>query len=51
MLLLGNTIIISFVKPLPNASTGLTKAGEFNANLFSDFHLISRLNMRPIQAG
>jgi hypothetical protein len=51
MLLLGNTVIISFMKPLRNASTGLTKTGEFNPNLFSDLHGIPRMNMHPIQAG
>jgi hypothetical protein len=51
MLLLIDAVIFSLVKPLRNASTGLTKTREFNANRFSDLHLIPRLNMHPIQAG
>jgi hypothetical protein len=50
MLLLVYPGIRSFVKPLPNATTGLTKARECNANLFSKLYLISRLKMRPIHA-
>jgi hypothetical protein len=51
MLLLTNPVIISLVKPLCNASTGLTKVCEFDANLFSNVHAIPWLNVRPIQAG
>jgi hypothetical protein len=39
------------MKPLRNASTGLTKICEFDANIFSYVHVIPRLNVRPIQAG
>jgi hypothetical protein len=51
MLLLSDPVIVSLVKPLCNAATGLTKACEFDANLFSNIHVIPRLHVRPIQAG
>jgi hypothetical protein len=41
---------VAVLKPLGIAPAGLTEASTGNANVFSNPHMNSRLNMHPIQA-